>query len=885
MTPERWHRITHVFQAAVAREPATRGVLLEAACKDDPDLRAQVDELLSAHDEAGTFGKTGVFQLSRLGSSMDGADLPDALAGLPPGTRLANRFSLVRPVGEGGMGTVYEAIDERLNRPVALKCALPGYGHRLPPRPAPREVSHFNVCKMHDLHVVSIDGEEIVLLSMEFIDGETLSQRIARDGPLAPAAARDVALQVAEGLAQAHRQQVVHGDLKCDNVILGKSAQGGLRAVITDFGLARLKLDADSGERGGTRSYMAPELVGGARATVASDLYAFGVMLHVMLSGEPPARDDPQSRPLVRAAPLPSPWKRIVLGCLQPDPVRRPASVVDAVRPLVPKRWWWKATAAVLGTAAIVALSLRPDRAEPLGPPVRLVVLPLATPAGKGGPAPPSSAGVGTNVASRLTGLRRNFTVIAPSEAKLNQVDTPDKSRRVLGATHVLDTRVQAVGADLAVAASLVDLQSGRNVRELSGTYPASDPQLVTTALVGLVTEAFRLPAGDAGGLVAGPAGTVYSEGMGLLRESGANGSLALPFFKKAVELDPRSALPYAGLAEAQLQLFETEGGSWLDAASGSVTAAKSLNAASVPVLLVSGALAQQYGRYEDAIRDFSRVTELEPTNSEAWRRLAIAYERTNPDAVVATYERAIQAQPDYYRHYLSLGNFYFDHSQFDRAETMARKVVEVAPGLQAGHINLGVALMRQGRYREAEASLLAALRIKESASLLVNIGAFYYAQERYDEALRYFERCLAVGPPTVIRYTNLGDAYRHLGRADDATGAYRHAMDLAEGEVARDPRRASSRVFLGMVAAHLRDRRRAEAELSQSLVLEPENSTVIRQAAIGYEVLGQREKTLTVLSRAPSRLLEELSRQPDMKDLQQDRRFVDLLEQKKGRQ
>jgi tetratricopeptide (TPR) repeat protein len=885
MTPERWRQITQMFQAAVAREPATRDAFLEAACSDDSQLRAEVEDLLSAHDEVGSFGKTGVFGLSQLRSAVDGADVPGTIGGFAPGTRLADRFSIVRPVGQGGMGTVYEAIDEKLNRPVALKCARPGYGQRLPPEArAAREVSHFNVCKMHDLHVVSTGDGEIDLLSMEFIEGETLSQRIARDGPLAPAEAREIALQIGSGLAQAHRQQVIHGDLKCANVILGQTAQGGVRAVITDFGLARLKLDADGGERGGTRIYMAPELIEGARATVASDVYAFGVMLHVMLVGEAPGRDDAGAGQPASLAPLPSAWRKVVTRCLQPDPANRPSSVEDAVRPLMPRRWLWKATAAALGVAAILAVSFRPARQAPLGPPVRLVVLPLGAPTGASGPMPAASAGVDSNVAARLTGLRRNFTVIGPSEARLNQVDTPDKGRRVLGATHVLDTRVHATGADIAVAASLVDLQSGRNVRQLSGTYPAGDRQLVTTALVGMVTEAFRLPTGDPDALVAGPAGAAYSEGMGLLRASGTNGAKALPYFQKAIALNPRSALPYAGLAEAQLQLFEIERGQWLDAASASVKAAKSLNAASVPVLLVSGALAHQYGRYEDAIRDFTRVTELDPTNSEAWRRLAIAYERTNPDEVVGTYERAIQAQPGYYRHYLSLGNFYFDRSQFDRAETLARKVIEVAPDLAAGHTNLGLALMRQSRFTEATESLLSALRIKESAGLLLNIGAVYYAQERFDEARGYFERCLAIGPPTVIRYVNLGDAYRHLGRAPDAAVAYQRAMDLAEADVARDPRRALSRVFLGMVAAQLRDRRRAEAELLQSLALEPENATVIRQAAIGYEALGERDKTLALLSRAPTRLLAELSHQPDMKDLQQDQRFLQLLEQKKIR-
>jgi len=879
MTPERWHLITELFHAAAARDVTERDAFLRSACQDDPELRADVDELLVAHEEAGSFGKTGLVGLPGLGCMVVGQDVPRG-AMYAPGDRLASRFTIVRVVGEGGMGTVYEAIDEKLNQRVALKCAHAGHGHRLPPEArAAREVSHFNVCKMHDLHVVATGDGEINLLSMEFIDGETLSQRIAGDGRLSPAQAREIALQICAGLAQAHRQQVIHGDLKCDNVILGKSAQGGTRAVITDFGLARLKVDANSGERGGTRPYMAPELMQGARVTIASDIYALGVMLHVMLVGRPPRRDDPRCAEPPGIAPLPSPWSAVVRRCLHPDPTKRPASVDEAARPLAPRRWWWRMTPAALGVAAALAVNFQPERQEPVGPPARLLVLPLAAPAGDARPVTPTSVRVGSSVAARLTGLRSNFTVIPPTEAMLNHVDTPEKGRRVLGATHALDTRVDPTGAKIVVSASLVDLQSGRNVRELSGAYPSGDPELVTTALVGMVAEAFRLPAGDPGELLAGPAGAAYADGMDLLRESGTNAAKAVPCFMKAIEWNPRSALPYAGLAEAQLQLFNIEGGQWAERAAASVKIAKSLNAASVPVLLVSGGLALQYGRYDDAIRDFRRVTELEPTNSDAWSRLAQAYERTNPDEVVATYERAIRAQPGYYRHYLSLGNFYFENNQFDRAETLARKVVEVAPGLAAGHINLGLALMRQRRFDEAELSLLAALHIQESAILLVNIGALYYAQERYDEALRYFERCLTLGPPTVIRYANLGDAYRHLGREDEAATAYRNGLDLAEAEVARDPRRAVSRAFLGMVLAQLRDQRRAEGELSQSLALEPENATVMRQAAIGYEALGLREKTLAVLAHAPDRLLEELAHQPDVKDLQRDRHFLDLRE------
>jgi tetratricopeptide (TPR) repeat protein len=469
--------------------------------------------------------------------------------------------------------------------------------------------------------------------------------------------------------------------------------------------------------------------------------------------------------------------------------------------------------------------------------------------------------------------------VIPPAEAALNQVRTPNQGRLVLGATHVLDTRMRPLGDEMAVTATLLDVQSGRTVREQSGAYPSGDPQMMTKAVVAMVTEFFRLPAVDRAEEVSGRAGAAYAEGMALVREAGTNGSKAIACFAKAIELNPWSALPYAGLAEAQLLVFEREGGKWLDLASANVAKAKSLNADSPPVLLVSGILAQHRGRYEEAIRDFARVTEREPANSEAWRHLAISYERTSrPDDVVITYERAIEAQPGYYRHYLSFGNFYLNGGQFDRAETLYRKVVSVAPGHAAGHINLGLALMQQGRFRDAEASLLTASRIHASAELLVNIGALYYAQERFEEALTFFERSLHSGPPTIIRYANLGDAYRHLGRTEKAVIAYQKAMDMAEEAIARNPRDASSRVFLGLMAAQLRDRRRAEAELAQSLALEPENATVIREAAIGYEALGQRARTLAVLSRASSRVLDELSRQPDVKDLQQDGRFRQLL-------
>ena len=187
-----------------------------------------------------------------------------------PGELVAGRFRVLNEVGRGGMGVVYEAYDQKLDRRVALKTAVRGHDNRLPPEArAAREVSHFNVCKVYELHSTRTKLGEVEFLTMEFIAGETLSARLRRTGPLPLEQDRDIARQICAGLAQAHRQGVVHGDLKCGNIILTETPEGGTRAVITDFGLASLnppgEEDPGPGPLRGSFDYMAPELFSGAR--------------------------------------------------------------------------------------------------------------------------------------------------------------------------------------------------------------------------------------------------------------------------------------------------------------------------------------------------------------------------------------------------------------------------------------------------------------------------------------------------------------------------------------------------------------------------------------------------------------------------------------------
>ena len=825
------------------------------------------------------------------------------------GTVFADRFRLIREIGAGGMGVVYEARDEKLDRRVALKCAKPGHRNLLPPEVrAAREVSHFNVCKVHDIHLMSTPAGDMEFLSMEFIEGETLASRIRRAGPLPASEAKDVARQVCAGLAQAHSQGVIHGDLKCGNVLLAKTKEGGLRAVITDFGLAKFEHSDGSSVtsgRGGTMDYMAPELLLGERATIASDVYALGVLFHVMLTGHAPKRtasgkaELPKTPPVKLAAgpqattvtmgphiveadwqrqieEVPRPWNQVVKTCLDPAPERRFASAGQVAEALAPRRTFlkWSAAAAVVVAAGLGYWQW----SEPLaGPPIRLAVLPFSM---EGIPAAGVS-GVALEVADRLSGARRNFSIISPLEAQQNQVDTPEKARTILGATHAMQTRLAGADGQLTAEVRLVDLESGKAVGTLNSVYQQGDTATLAKALIGTVSVALNLKSRAPSESVSDAAYPDYIQGLNLLRQDPRNAGDAIPYLERAIALDPKSALPYAALAGVEAQRSRNgDGPQWLERAADTAGKAAGINPDSVQVLLSSGQVDQLKGRYEEAIHAFSRATTLDPGNPGAWRALAETYEMAgrNEDAI-ATYRKAVAAQPSGYLPYYYFGNFYFARSQYPQAEAMFRKTTRLAPALAGGHMNLGLALKQQGRYQESEQSLLKALDLRPSARLLMNIGALYYEQERYPEALQFFQESAKRGAPSAAIYRNLGDAYRHLSRPREASDAYRAAQIKSEEEIRTNPRSALAQARLALLLALLGDALRAEFELSRVLSTESGNTAMISDAVKTFEVLKLRDKSIELLQPAPKYLLEELSRQPDLRQLQQDRRFQQLMQ------
>lgn len=318
------------------------------------------------------------------------------------GDLVAGRYLIVRFLDAGGAGEVYEAEDRELREHVALKAVgrvtardRTRYERLRREVQLARRVTHPNVCRLYDVgrHPLG-DGDDVMFLTMELLEGETLAARLFVAGAYAPADALPLLRQIAAGLDAAHRAGVIHRDFKSGNVMLVRDPRepAALRAVVTDFGLAAaMQEDSSSsitasGAIVGTPSYMAPEQVEGAAVTAAADVYAFGIVAYEMMTGELPFTgasplsvavkrlQEPPPPPRQHAPDLDPEWEHTILRCLERQPDKRFASAGAAVVALAgeapltrrgrARPWTWLAIAAGLAGVALFALF----HAPPAGP-------------------------------------------------------------------------------------------------------------------------------------------------------------------------------------------------------------------------------------------------------------------------------------------------------------------------------------------------------------------------------------------------------------------------------------------------------------------------------------------------------------------------------------
>jgi predicted Ser/Thr protein kinase len=373
----RWRRVTELFEAALSRPAPERRSFLEAACGGDTALLAEVTSLLNSHgraSQAAFIERPAV--VDDPGFAAEAVDA-DSLAGQTIGP-----YRIEREIARGGMGVVYLAQDMRLGRVVALK-ALPA---RLTADAERRErlrrearaaaaLAHPSVAVVYALE--EIDGT--LFIASEYIEGHSLREEIRR-GSLEPHAAVATATAIASALAAAHAGGIVHRDLKPENVMRARDGQ----VKVLDFGLARtITPDPEAPTRArltvegavvGTPGYMPPEQLEGRPVDARADVYAFGVLLHELVTGRLPA----SGAPISGGGAIPAGVGSIITKSLALDPDARyqdGSELVNALAALArpagkrgspglraaarPPSWWWQfhqMATAVLHALLLMAL-------------------------------------------------------------------------------------------------------------------------------------------------------------------------------------------------------------------------------------------------------------------------------------------------------------------------------------------------------------------------------------------------------------------------------------------------------------------------------------------------------------------------------------------------
>lgn len=290
---------------------------------------------------------------------------------LPSGQIVAGRFEILRFLNSGGMGEVYEAWDSDLKERIALKTIRP----EIASSPSAidlfkrevkqaRVISHVNVCRVYEAFSHELpSGDRIWFLTMELLEGQTLSEYLRQRGPLPPADALELIDQMVAGLAAAHELGIVHRDFKSSNVML-VAGEHKTRAVVTDFGLSLKvlsELRVGRREAEGTRHYRAPEQERGGPVGSAADQYSLGVVICEMLTGRLPVRPVSGGRVLLPEGRLTPKWEAAICRCLEVRPEERFEKVTDVVSALNPRKQSksaWISVGGVVLTGMLVVAAL-----------------------------------------------------------------------------------------------------------------------------------------------------------------------------------------------------------------------------------------------------------------------------------------------------------------------------------------------------------------------------------------------------------------------------------------------------------------------------------------------------------------------------------------------
>jgi serine/threonine protein kinase/tetratricopeptide (TPR) repeat protein len=855
---------------------------------------------------------------------------------LKPGSDFGPRYRIEALLGQGGMGCVYKASDKELNRTVAIKVVRQGFvGEADAMNRFKQElllaskISHKNILRIHDMGEVA----GMKFITMAYVEGQDL-QHLMRNNPKMPLErVLKFAQQLAGALAAAHAEDVVHRDLKPQNILVDSSDQ----VYIADFGLAKSFAEGAVGmtQMGtflGTPRYMSPEQVEGKPTDGRSDLYAFGLILYEMVIGNVPFTGEStlkvmyqriQERPKSpkQVDPTVPDWlDGIIMRCLERDPADRYQNAYDILPDLqgaqstggpsrsfsgsisrggasiqiqlpqfANRRWIWLAGGIV--AVLILALVIPPVRHLILGPGKTATssvpgVPTLSSFGGKKGTSivpgvPPLSngrfvavlplqilgdssqlgyvaQGIEEGLSSKLFQLTDVRVATTDAAYKVDQKQPLPDIARALGVNLLVQGVLQASADKIRITINLEDIADGK--RLWSGNFDGvvGDLFRLEDQIYSQLVSAFQInPTNDElASAAARPTDNVAAYDLYLRGRNSMRGhdrksiESALDYFDQALKADPKFALAYTGLADANLRMNSIQKDNlWTQKALAAAQQAQALNDTLPEVHAMLGVVYRATGRYTEAVAELSRAVSLAPNSDEAYRQLGNTYmENGNASAAIENLQKAVQLNPYYYINENALGNAYFQSADYAKALPAYQRVTELQPNIDEGYENAGAVYLTQGKYQESIPYFQKALQVEPNFTNYLNLGTAYFYLKQYSNSIGMFEKAAELSPNETIALLNLADAHRTAGEKDKARDTYQRAISLGYKELQTNPQDSEVMSEIALCYANLGDSQKAETFIKRAQTIDKKNVQYVYIQAEIYALTGKTTDALKVL-------------------------------------